>query len=481
MNARTVVRVALFVTVAGVAIAVIVGASAPPGKSGERRTRTLTLAVASPADSRAGAVASMFARAVAKHAGGALRLSIVTGPDGATDPDDRADAAALADVRGGRADLAILPASWLAAAGVRSLSALAMPFLIDTDGGAAKVAADREVAAAVQVGLSRLALTGLGLVAEGLYRPFGYLKPLETPSDFRGIEIRAPRSAAIRTALRALDARPVPLGSVTAGAAVLAGYHQDGAAASSSSTFPQDVFTAANLAVLADIDVIVGSTRALGSLPVDLRRALTDAAGDTRRGAAAATAAGGDERSYCSAGGTVVNADASERWALQQATARALPGSRSLVLRIATLATGGSPACAGAIPAPFPRFEALTLRVRNRLLVPEGTYRHIVSAPLPEGRGGVATLSVTGEVTRHYHFVALAWQGQPAATCRGRIGLVDGENTIRWNPLTPCSGRLALRWQMDRGDLRIALDPRRSDRDWAAALDGAWVRPYPPG
>ena len=233
-----------------------------------------------------------------------------------------------------------------------------MPFLIDTDGGAAKVAADREVAAAVQVGLSRLALTGLGLVAEGLYRPFGYLKPLETPSDFRGIEIRAPRSAAIRTALRALDARPVPLGSVTAGAAGSGRLPPGRRGGEQQQHLP--------------------ARRVHGCEPGCPRRHRRDRRLEQRprlTPGRPTPRTDGRRRRYTAwcrrcnrgrrrragptavQGGTVVNADASERRALQQATARALPGSRSLVLRIATLATGGSPACAGAIPAPFPRFE----------------------------------------------------------------------------------------------------------------------------
>ena len=112
MNARTVVCVALFAMGRRCGDRCDRRRVGSAGKSGERRTRTLTLAVASPADSRAGAVASMFARAVAKHAGGALRLSIVTGPDGATDPDDRADAAALADVRGGGRTLQFRRPGW---------------------------------------------------------------------------------------------------------------------------------------------------------------------------------------------------------------------------------------------------------------------------------------------------------------------------------------------------------------------------------
>ena len=473
MNRSDVLSLGAVATIVGLVVAGLLGAAAPPGKSGERRTRTITVAVPDPAGSPGAGVAALLARAAGQRSGGALRLRVAVAAGGTSDPDDRADEAALAAVRSGRAQLAVVPALSLRLIGVQSADPLAVPFLVDTDALASRIVADRHLVQRLQAGLPAAGLGGLGLIAEGLYRPIGYLKPIETPADFRGLEIRTPQSEALRSVLRALGARPVSMDAAGIESAVLAGFGE-GEPVARDSSFPADAYGAVNLALLPKIDVVVASAAALRPLPADLQGDLRAAVSDVRQEVSEPEGI----RAFCRAGGTVVAAPPGAGAKLR-AVLRA-PADDDAITPIERLAATVSAAGCnpGTLPIAQPRFDRLPRAARNRLLVPDGIYRHVFP-PSTRTDTGVATLTVTGETTRGYRFFELDWQGRPAATCRGRIGVVGGRDVLRWNPLTPCSDRVTFGWRDEQGDVDVVVDASRSDAGFADAFAGLWKTAYP--
>src|SRR5262245_4022951 len=96
-------------------------------------------------------------------------------------------------VRSGKAQLAVVPTRAFDFQGITSLLALQAPFLTTTEAGMNR-ATTGKVARQLQSGLPKLGLTGLGLVPEGLRRPFGFTHALVAPADFSGIRFIASRS-----------------------------------------------------------------------------------------------------------------------------------------------------------------------------------------------------------------------------------------------------------------------------------------------
>src|SRR5207249_1905095 len=135
----------------------------------------------------------------------------------------------------------IVPASSL---GATSLTALQAPFLIDTYAQAARVTRS-PVAARLQAGFAGGPLASVGLVPEAMERPFGYLKPLETPADFAGLSVRATYSRATFRLLRALGAEPVDLNAENLDTAINSGFAEDAQSPTKArEQFPANAYTA---------------------------------------------------------------------------------------------------------------------------------------------------------------------------------------------------------------------------------------------
>src|SRR5262249_1595106 len=141
-------------------------------------------------------------------------------------------------------------------------------FVTTTEAGMNR-ATTGKVARMLQSGLPRLGLTGLGLVPEGLRRPFGVTHALVAPADFSGIRFIASRAKALLPLLRLLGATPVNLNGHAADQAVADGRVAGGdstLALQANAALPEPGFTAGNLAFFPKIDALVGNGRALKGL-----------------------------------------------------------------------------------------------------------------------------------------------------------------------------------------------------------------------
>src|SRR5438093_5351195 len=199
----------------------------------------------------------------------------------------------------------------------------------------------------MQAGRPSIGLTGLGLVPEGLYRPFGYLKPLLVPEDFAEVSIRTNASRAAVELLRMLGARPVAPDTPDIDTAVYSGFaNGSDSATTANDIFPQNSYTAGNVVLFPKIDVIVASSKALDHLTPAQQALLLRAAAAARSETIAATDEPAAAAAYCRAGGTVVNAPTSALQRLRARTAPLLaslrrePGTRTLIAELERLAAG---------------------------------------------------------------------------------------------------------------------------------------------
>ena len=461
------------------ALALCAGCAAPAGKSGKSEGVRLTLAVAGHSGEPAGRLAETFATAVEAKSGGAIHVSIEY-RDAPTSP---------------RAQLEVAPAEAYGVAGLRTLEA---PFVLISL-AAADRATTGPLANELEQRLAPLRITGLALVPDGLYRPFGYLKPLETPADFEGVAIRAPASPTADALLRLLGAHPVDLSRADLNTVVRSGFARDPAPlADAGDQYPVGMSVAANIVFFPLVEVIAIRTATLDRLPRSQRALVVEAAAAAR----AETIAGRDEpaeaAAFCRAGGTVVKASPSQLLAMR-ARARPLldvlehaPATSALMRRLERLAQpGDEPTPCG--PATIPstggvRFDRLPRAVRARLLPPLGSFRRVLtdtalraagaSAPEIAANDGVATLSIEGDRPNTGRlFFELSWAGIPQrAPCRGRTGVLRGRDFVVWNPDTPCSSHLAFTWKNESGDLDIVSLAGSSPAWLQKAFLGTWKR-----
>jgi TRAP-type C4-dicarboxylate transport system substrate-binding protein len=471
------------------------GADAPAGKSGGSNAVVLRLAVVEDEGTTASELAESFARRVESLSGGSIQVDTTYWPAGFEPgtPSDRIEAAALYAVRSRAVELGIFPAHAFHEAGVATLQALHTPFLITSSALAARVTTG-PLADRAQAGLTGIRLTGLGLIPEGLYRPFGYLKPLLAPADFAGVTIRAPASKPMHDVLRTLRARPVEIDAAGTDTVVYSGFvASPGSLQRANDAFPQNAYTAGAVALFPKIDAIVASDDVIGSLTMRQRALLRRAAAEVRRERIAVTEQAA-AAAFCAAGGTIVDTPAGALTELRQRTAPLLakmrrePTTRALIAGIQRADARGSsssPACGPAAADREVRSDDLPASVRAKLSVPAGSYRRVFSVAELRAAGadeteaqsnkGLVTLTVYGG-RYAMHFV-VEWKGSPRRPpCRGFNDLVDRRVTLEWNPATPCRGYVAFAWRLDGDDLVIiGLDPR-SDPGWTAAFVGTWKR-----
>jgi TRAP-type transport system periplasmic protein len=147
-----------------------------------------------------------FVEAVKRLSKGSLQLSVKHGWHKTLlsgEPD------AIRAVRAGRTDLAVIPARDWHSLGVTSFDALVAPLTVDSLALQQKVLAS-EVPDDMLKGLSRLGLTGIGILPGPMRRPDGISRPLLGPADYRGARLGYSPSAVGDRSLRALGAVPVP-------------------------------------------------------------------------------------------------------------------------------------------------------------------------------------------------------------------------------------------------------------------------------
>jgi TRAP-type C4-dicarboxylate transport system substrate-binding protein len=495
MSPRRLIAVAA-VGVALAAFAEVLGGDAPAGKSGTSPPVVLRLAVVQYAGKPAGRLAERYAREVAALTDGTVRIDVVHWPDrfaGGT-ASGAIESSAVRAIRSGDAELGLIPSHAFEAHGVTSLRGLQAPFVITSPALAVR-ATSGAVAERLQAGLEGISLVGLGLVPEGLQRPFGFLEPLLTPGDFTGVTIAADSSGTTRATLRLLGASPVDLHAAGVETAILSGFARGAASPQQSDDeFPASAYTTGNLAVFPEVDVVVASDATLDRLRPEQRAALRDAAARLRAAAAGITRQRAAAAAFCSGGGTIVRAPPTALPALRAAvrplvadigrdsTARALfAGLRSV--------SGGSlgvPPCASAPPEqPELTGPDASAAVALRMLPPVGSYRRAFSADELRAAGadatdvqrnaGITRLTVYGYDWRRF---VIEWENSARRPCRGGLDLRGRTVRLLWNPATPCAGFVAFRWRRAGvGDVEIvSFDPRTRPAWLRRAYPGTWTR-----
>jgi TRAP-type transport system periplasmic protein len=318
-------------------------------------------------------------------------------------------------VRSGKAQLAIVPTRALDFQGITSFLALQAPFLTTTEAGMNR-ATTGKVARQLQSGLPKLGLTGLGLVPEGLRRPFGFKHALVKPADFAGIRFIASRSKTLLPLLRLLGATPVNLNGHAADQAVANGTVAGGdstLALQANSALPEPGFTAGNLAFFPKVDALVGNARALNRLTAAQLTIMRQAAAAARTWATIHLTEAKGRGTYCRVGGTIVTAPPSAIAALRAkaapvlASLRSDPLTRALLAELASRSSSPSVArCASAIPHS-------TSGPTVTAVIPAGVYRKTVTeqqllaagatATDAKGNAGTLTLTVTADGYQSMH------------------------------------------------------------------------------
>lgn len=178
------VRCAVAVFVAGLALA---GCGGHDKAGGTPETGTATIEVAMRDDSPRHITA--YADAVARVAEAPTRIEPRTHWH-ADEPNP--EARAIADVRGGRVDFALVSARALDTVGVQSFAPMLAPFAIDSLETERRVLASR-VADRALAGVEQIGVVGVAVLPGDLRHPLGLTRPLLRPSDFDGafIGVRA--------------------------------------------------------------------------------------------------------------------------------------------------------------------------------------------------------------------------------------------------------------------------------------------------
>lgn len=204
MRIATATVVALSVCLAGCS------GSSPGGSldkaGGQVAPVVLTAVSPEGADRPSGAQLTAFVDAVDQLSQGRITVEPTFGVE-----DPRAvgpDQASIQTVQAGGVDLGLAAARAFSSEGVTSLRALTVPFLIETDSGAAAVARSDTIAGPMLAGLADAGLTGLALLPETIRHPFGVRGPILGPEDYAGAVLRSAPSEETFAVFEALGAKP---------------------------------------------------------------------------------------------------------------------------------------------------------------------------------------------------------------------------------------------------------------------------------
>jgi TRAP-type C4-dicarboxylate transport system substrate-binding protein len=163
-----------------------------------------------------------FASEVNRLSNGKLRIRLV--PSGYSKQTDF-EAATIRDVQHGRGDLAFAGTRAWDEFGVRRMSALMAPLLVDSYPLQQRVVAG-ELGRQMLAELRPLGLVGIGILPGGMRHPFALSKRLGGPADYRGLEIGTQQSRVADATMRALGAHPVRVPADTLGFHGPDGYEQ---------------------------------------------------------------------------------------------------------------------------------------------------------------------------------------------------------------------------------------------------------------
>lgn len=464
---RSTLAVGIVVVVGGAGAAL----AGPPQKTGS--VITLNLAATEGRGRPSTEIAEAFAARVKALSKGAVVIKIAyqsgRAAQGGQTPLGVQESNLVALVRSGKAKLAIVPTRAFDFQGITSFQALQAPFLTTTEAGMDRATKGR-VARQLQSGLPTLGLTGLGLVPEGLRRPFGFRRALVAPADFAGIRFIASRSKTLLPLLRLLGATPVSLNGDAMNRAVAKGTVAGGdstLALVANAALPEPGFTAGNLAFFPKIDALVGNESVLRRLTAAQRTVLRQAAASARTWAMShlTEAKGRDE--YCKAGGTIVVAPASAIAALRAKAAPLLARLRSDPLTrtlLRELAGGGSGrGIARCVGSGRRRYSGPTVAA----VVPPGVYRKTVTEQqlLAAGasptdaktNGGTVTLTITAGGYQSAHLDS-PYPEKTTSCAKRKMTIVDPDTlrpALRGLVVMGCAGDFGVAWKRAPGGIEF--------------------------
>lgn len=310
-----------------------------------------------------------FAEVVPSTSGGSITITSGPEPDSAA-ADTSADAIAM--VREGRADLAIVSARTFDTLGVTSFQAFQAPYLVRSAAHADAVLAD-PLADQMLAGVESLGLVGLGVAFDFLAYPGGFGAPVVGVSDYDGQVFQVRPSRANDLLAQALGATSDYRNGQAMEQAVAQGdirgswgYFSDAVG-----TVAGEVFTV-NAPAFLRANVIVANAKVFSGLSARQQQALRDASAQVRDWMAERhTDVASDAAAYCSSGlGSIVLAAPRQQEALEAATAPVLtamakdPFNRAAIARIrelgATVPEGTAPEACSTVEAamPIPTLQA---------------------------------------------------------------------------------------------------------------------------
>jgi len=479
----TTTRITAAIAVIAVAIAAGTSLAGPPA-TGE--TVTLTLANPESQGRPASQIAERFARTVATRSKGTVKVRIVyeAGRTTQNTPTREKEANLVRMVRTGKTQLAIVPNRAFQAQGITSFQALQTPFLITTDSQMARATTGR-IANTLMSGLPTIGLQGLGLVPEGLRRPFGFSKPLVTPADFRGIKIRAIYSKATYDLIRALGATPIDLNGSDFDAAV-----EKGVVKGAESSFgiavdglPAASYTVGNIAFFPKVDALVVNAKALAGLTTAQQAILRNAAADARAATLSTTSERKAAAAYCRTGnGTIVHAPSSSLQSLRSKVAAVIvrlrkdPLTRNLIDSIDKL-----PSQASSIAACTPKADATAgPSATVTSLIPAGTYRKKVTeaallaagASPKQARENVGTWTLKTTADGRQTVSIVSPHPEWTTTCDSAMMRLARGLVVIDTYGSKCGGSVSVAWKPATGGIEFV---RSVPNDWIQVVwSGIW-------
>ena len=318
----------------------------------------LRMASATSQPSQAPAVAD-FIRQVRALAGGSVQIQVMNQWGNYTSSNE---AQVVHAVAAGTVDLGWAGSEVFDTLGVPGLRALSAPMLIDSYPLESAVLRsgipDRMLA-----GLSKLGVSGLGVLGEQLRLPFSARRPLLAPADWRGVLFGTYRSGVQEQAIRALGATPVVAFGIYRNHDLadgqIQGFELD------ISRYVHDVgpvgklYVTANEVLWPQFDVLVANPRRLASLTSQQRGWLQQAAGEAARDSVALAAGGGATyiRRACAIGARFVTATPADLAAMRKALSAVYqsletdPQARAFIQQIQRLKTATPPGPSLPVPA----------------------------------------------------------------------------------------------------------------------------------
>jgi TRAP-type C4-dicarboxylate transport system substrate-binding protein len=333
------------------------GAVASGDKAGGPAGGPVVLRMASTSSNPPPPVAEFLSR-VRALSGGAVQIKII---DQWGDYAPGSEAQVVRAVAAGTVDLGWAGSEVFDTIGAPGFRALSAPLLIDSY-PLENAVLDSVLPARMLAGLSRVQVSGLAVLGDGLRHPIAVRRPLLTPGDWRGLSIGTYRSGIQEQTIRALGATPMvafgPYRVHDLATGAIQGFELDMHRYVHDVPVPGARYVTANVALWPLFDVLFANPARLASLTAQQRGWLRQAAADAAR--TSVTLVAGQNSLYirqaCALGARFATASPADLAALRRSLEvvdRSLgrdPQTRAFIGQIQQLKKSTPPGPAAAIP-----------------------------------------------------------------------------------------------------------------------------------